>query len=84
MRIRKRRPVRGVCPECGQRLKGRKDKDTLASLLTQTEAASILGLSRQSMQRLLAAGTLKPVQIAGLGRPRYRRADIERLANLEG
>jgi hypothetical protein len=31
------------------------------------------------MQRMLAAGSLEPVHIAGLGWPRYRRADVERL-----
>jgi excisionase family DNA binding protein len=49
------------------------------ALLTQVEAATILGVSRQTMQRLAAAGTLHPVRIAGLGWPRYRRVDIERL-----
>lgn len=50
------------------------------ALLTQLEAAQILGVSRRSMHRLLVAGTLRPITIAGLGRPRYRRADVERLA----
>ena len=49
------------------------------ALLTQHEAAAILGLSRRSMHRLLAAGSLETVRIAGLGRPRYRRADVEAL-----
>jgi hypothetical protein len=31
------------------------------------------------MQKLLKAGALEPVHIAGLGWPRYRRADVERL-----
>jgi len=49
------------------------------ALLTQTEAAAALGLSRRTMHRLLAAGSLQPVRIAGLGRPRYRRSDVEAL-----
>ena len=49
------------------------------ALLTQHEAAAILGVSRQTMQRMNAAGALQPVRIAGLGWPRYRRVDIERL-----
>jgi hypothetical protein len=50
-----------------------------AALLTPPQARAILGLSKPSMQRLLAAGSLEPVHIAGLGWPRYRRADVERL-----
>jgi excisionase family DNA binding protein len=53
------------------------------ALLTQHEAAQILGVSRQTMQRLNAAGTLNPVRIPGLGWPRYRRVDIERLVEGE-
>ncbi|MET0564487.1 MAG: helix-turn-helix domain-containing protein [Gaiellaceae bacterium] len=49
------------------------------ALLSQRQAGEILGLSRMSMQRLIAAGSLKPVRIAGLKRPRYRTADIETL-----
>lgn len=49
------------------------------ALLNQREAAAILGISPRSMLRLLAAGSLEPVWIAGLGRPRYRRADVEAL-----
>jgi predicted site-specific integrase-resolvase len=49
------------------------------ALLTQLESANLLGISRQSLRRLIAAGSLEPVWIAGLGRPRYRRADIEKL-----
>lgn len=49
------------------------------ALLNQTQSAALLGVSKQSMQRLIAAGSLEPVRIAGLGRPRYRRSDIETL-----
>jgi predicted site-specific integrase-resolvase len=50
-----------------------------SALLTPPQARAILGVSKQSMQRLLKAGALEPVHIAGLGWPRYRRADVERL-----
>ena len=50
-----------------------------SALLTPPQARAILGISKHSMQRLLAAGSLEPVHIAGLGWPRYRRADVERL-----
>jgi len=53
--------------------------DEKPALLNQTQSAALLGVSKQSMQRLVAAGSLEPVRIAGLGRPRYRRADVERL-----
>lgn len=49
------------------------------ALLKQSEAAQILGVSRASMQRLVAAGALTPVRIAGLGRPRFRRSDVDAL-----
>jgi hypothetical protein len=48
-----------------------------SALLTPPQARAILGLSKQSMQRLLAAGVLEPVLIPGLGWPRYRRSDVE-------
>ncbi|HSC87354.1 MAG TPA: hypothetical protein VLC09_08800 [Polyangiaceae bacterium] len=51
----------------------------MRALLAQTQGAAMLGLSKQSMQRLIAAASLEPVRIAGLGRPRYRHADIEAL-----
>ena len=54
-------------------------KSEKPALLTQTQGAAMLGVSKQSMQRLIAAGSLEPVRIAGLGRPRYRRADVETL-----
>lgn len=49
------------------------------ALLTQRQAAEILGISKSAMARLLAAGSLEPVRIAGLGRPKYRRVDVEAL-----
>lgn len=50
------------------------------ALLTQIDAARILGLSKPSMYKIVRAGALKPVVIAGLARPRYRRSDVEQLA----
>jgi excisionase family DNA binding protein len=49
------------------------------ALLTQREASVILGVSRKTMLKLVDAGSLEPVWIAGLGRARYRRADVEAL-----
>jgi predicted site-specific integrase-resolvase len=49
------------------------------ALLTQREVAGILGVSRRTMHKILLAGSLKPVWIAGLGYPRYRRSDVEAL-----
>jgi predicted site-specific integrase-resolvase len=48
-------------------------------LLTQQQAREILGLSRETMRRVIAAGAIEKVWVAGLGRPRYRRGDIEAL-----
>jgi len=48
-------------------------------LLTQQQAREILGLSRETMRRVIAAGALEQVWITGLGRPRYRRDDVETL-----
>jgi excisionase family DNA binding protein len=52
-------------------------------LLNQREATQLLGISRRTMQRLMAAGVLEPVRISGLGRPRFRRVDLERFAEGE-
>ena len=49
------------------------------ALLTQQESADLLGVSKKTMQRLIASGMLEPVRIAGLAYPRYRRADLERI-----
>jgi excisionase family DNA binding protein len=49
------------------------------ALVNLAEVAAILGVHRNTAHRLVAAGTLRPVRIAGLGHPRYRRADVERL-----
>jgi excisionase family DNA binding protein len=56
-----------------------KEKERRALLLTLSEAAEVLGVHRNTMRRLVAGGALQPVRIAGLGWPRYRRADVEAL-----
>jgi excisionase family DNA binding protein len=48
------------------------------ALLNQNQAAAMLGISRATMYRLRQLGTIKEVRIPGL-KPRYRRADLERL-----
>jgi hypothetical protein len=50
-----------------------------AALLNLTDSARLLGVSPTSMRRMVAAGSLEPVYIAGLGRPRFRRSDVETL-----
>jgi predicted site-specific integrase-resolvase len=46
-------------------------------LLTFVQAAAMLGVSRMTMRRIIWAGAIEPVLIPGLGRPRYRRSDLE-------
>jgi predicted site-specific integrase-resolvase len=50
-----------------------------AALITQRQATAILGISHDSFARLVKAGGLEPVWMPGLGRPKYRSADVERL-----
>jgi excisionase family DNA binding protein len=52
---------------------------TPPELLTQIQVARVLGLSKRSTQEAIAAGALEPVRIPGLRRPKYRRADVDRL-----
>jgi excisionase family DNA binding protein len=66
----------------GSRLAEQANVETIRekpALLTQGEGAAMLGVSPQTMRRLVEAGSLEQVRIVGLGRPRYRRADIEAL-----
>jgi excisionase family DNA binding protein len=53
------------------------------ALLTQRQAADVLGVSKGTMQQLVAAGTIEPVRIAGLKRPKFRRADLEAIVRGE-
>ena len=50
-------------------------------LLSQRDAARLLGLSRQTIFRWSRVGILSPVVIAGVRR--YRYADLEKLAKGE-
>jgi hypothetical protein len=54
-----------------------------AALITQRQAVAILGVSPDSFGRIVRAGGLEPVLIPGLGRPRFRRADVEALVRGE-
>jgi hypothetical protein len=56
-----------------------KEQQERPALLTFLETAQILAVSPQTMRRIIAAEALEPVRIPGLKRPRYRRADVERL-----
>lgn len=53
------------------------------ALITQRHALAILGISHDSFTRLVKAGGLEPVWMPGLGRPKYRRADVEALVRGE-
>jgi excisionase family DNA binding protein len=53
--------------------------DERAALLNLIQSARLLGVSPASMRRVIAAGSLEPVRIAGLGHPRFRRSDVEAL-----
>jgi hypothetical protein len=55
------------------------DTTERAALLNQLQSARLLGVSPASMRQMVAAGSLEPVRIAGLGRPRFRRSDVEAL-----
>jgi hypothetical protein len=55
-----------------------------AALITQRHAREILGISDDSFSRIVRAGGLEPVRMPGLGRPKYRRADVEALVRGEG
>jgi excisionase family DNA binding protein len=57
--------------------------ETTSSLLvSQREARALLGISKDSMRRLLATNTLEPVLLPGMTARRFRRADV--LALVEG
>jgi len=58
--------------------KGKPPDDRI--LYNGCEAARQLNISYQSLWRLTKSGTIKPVFIKGMSRPRYARADLEKLA----
>lgn len=49
------------------------------ALVTKREAAALLGVSTQTLDRYRRRGRLCPVQIVPRGRVRYRVRDLERL-----
>jgi len=54
------------------------EKGPLPLLLTQKQAAHLLGVSRFTVRRMTQEGQLHPVRVHG--RFRYRRHEIEELA----
>lgn len=49
------------------------------ALVSKKEAAGLLGVSTQTIDRYRRRGRLSPVQIVPRGRVRYRVRDLERL-----
>jgi excisionase family DNA binding protein len=52
-------------------------------LVTKSEAARILGVSRDTVYRLQAQGLLRDVVVPGMEKPRLRRDDVLALAKGE-
>lgn len=52
-------------------------------ILTQVEAARLLGVSARTVRRLVQRGVLRPVRLAGM-RPRIRYADLLQLLEQAG
>ena len=57
-----------------------KSSEEKAVLLSQKQAAKLLGMSRSTVWRMTRAGQLTTVEVNG--RARYRRIDLEQLAGL--
>ena len=53
-------------------------------LLTQTQAAELLGVSRKTVERMIVDGSLAQVRVRPKAQPRVRRADILRIVAGEG
>lgn len=49
----------------------------MPELLTYTQAAKVLGVSRMTVSDMVAAGQLKTVDLAGKQRPRVTRRSID-------
>lgn len=49
-------------------------------LLSAGEAARLLSVSKMTVWRLVKSGVIKPFIIPGMKDPKYRRADLEKLA----
>ena len=54
----------------------RSDTVEPSSLITKTEACRLLGISRDSLYRMLRAGALNEVRLAESMRTRLRREDV--------
>ena len=54
----------------------RSDTAEPPSLITKTEACRLLGISRDSLYRMLRAGSLSEVRLAEGMRTRLRREDV--------
>jgi excisionase family DNA binding protein len=52
-------------------------------LVRSRDAAELLAVSRRSLDRLVATGTLVPVRLHERGHRRFRLADVIALANPE-
>jgi hypothetical protein len=63
---------------------GTNTKERPGAFLTLRAAGEMLGLSKRTMRQIVDAGSLEPVVIPGMRRPRYRRADVEKLISGEG
>jgi hypothetical protein len=50
-----------------------------SALITGVEAQAILGITKETFRRIVIAGGIEQVRITGLGWPKYRRADVEKL-----
>ena len=48
-------------------------------LVSQPEAARLLGVSIETLRRMVTAGSLAPVYLHPGAHPRLRRSDLERL-----
>jgi len=51
-----------------------------ALLYSNAQSARMLSVSKPSFWRMVKSGVITPVMIPGFARPRFRRADLERLA----
>ena len=53
-------------------------------LLTQTEAAQLLGLHRTTVHRMIGDGTIRGVSLGEKGAPRVPRSEIDRIVSGRG
>ena len=50
-------------------------------LLTRTQAASLLGVSTDTLRKLVMSGQLQQVRLAPNTHPRYRKTDVEKIGS---